>query len=100
MNQATAGIAGIRALVQELNEATGRTSQTMRRQHEAAHAIAAEVVAATQEIVQIGQATGQVALASRNTTVGRRSEGGGRDDRLARALNARVDHVIAELRVA
>ena len=106
MNQATAatveGIAGIRALVQELNEATGRTSQTMRRQHEAAHAIAAEVVAATQEIVQIGQATGQVALASRNTTGASDAvlKAAGEMTELARALNARVDHVIAELRVA
>jgi len=106
MNQATAatveGITGIRALVQELNEATRRTSQTMQRQHEAAHAIAADVLAATQEIVLIGQATSQVALASRNTAgasdavLKAASELTG----LAQALNARVDHVIGELRVA
>ncbi|CAD5257801.1 Methyl-accepting chemotaxis protein [Bosea sp. 62] len=106
MNQATVatveGITGIRALVQELNEATRRTSQTMQRQHEAAHAIAADVLAATQEIVLIGQATSQVALASRNTTgasdavLKAASELTG----LAQALNARVDHVIGELRVA
>lgn len=106
MNQATAatveGIAGIRALVQELNEATRRTSRTMQRQHEAAHAIAADVLAATQEIVLIGQATSQVALASRNTAgasdavLKAASELTG----LAQALNARVDHVIGELRVA
>ena len=106
MNQATAatveGIAGIRALVQELNEATRRTSLTMQRQHEAAHAIAAEVLATTQEIVLIGQATGQVALASRNTAgasdavLKAASELTG----LAQTLNARVDHVIGELRVA
>jgi len=106
MNQATAatveGITGIRALVQELNEATRRTSQTMQRQHEAAHAIAADVLAATQEIVLIGQATGQVALASRNTAgasdavLKAASELTG----LAQALNARVDHIIGELRVA
>jgi methyl-accepting chemotaxis protein len=106
MNQATAatveGIAGIRALVQELNEATRRTSQTMQRQHGAAHAIAAEVLAATQEIVLIGQATGQVALASRNTAGASDAvlKAAGELTELAQALNARVDHVIGELRVA
>lgn len=106
MNAATAatvqGIAGIRALVQDLNEATRRTSQTMQRQHQAAHAIAAEVLAATQDIVQIGQATGQVALASRNTTGASDAvlKAAGELTELAQALNARVDHVIGELRVA
>ena len=106
MNQATAatvdGITGIRALVQELNEATRRTSRTMQRQHEAAHAIAADVLAATQEIVLIGQATSQVALASRNTAGASDSvlKAAGELTELAQALNARVDHVIGELRVA
>jgi methyl-accepting chemotaxis protein len=106
MNQATAatveGIAGIRMLVQELNEATRRTSQTMQRQHEAAHAIAADVLAATQEIVLIGQATSQVALASRNTAGASDAvlKAAGELTELAQALNARVDHVIGELRVA
>ena len=106
MNQATAatveGIAGIRMLVQDLNEATRRTSQTMQRQHEAAHAIAADVLAATQEIVLIGQATSQVALASRNTTGASDAvlKAASELTELAQALNARVDHVISELRVA
>ncbi|WP_186419130.1 methyl-accepting chemotaxis protein [Bosea sp. CS1GBMeth4] len=106
MNRATAatveGIAGIRALIEALNEATGRTSLTMRRQHEAAHAIAAEVVAATRDIVQIGQATGQVALASRDTAGASDAvlRAAGELTGLAQTLNARVDHVIAELRVA
>jgi methyl-accepting chemotaxis protein len=106
MNQATAatveGISGIRALVQELNEATRRTSQTMQRQHEAAHAIAADVLAATQEIVLIGQATSQVALASRNTAGASDAvlKAAAELTGLAQALNARVDHVIGELRVA
>ncbi|CAN7225351.1 methyl-accepting chemotaxis protein [Bosea sp. LjRoot90] len=106
MNQATAatveGIAGIRALVQDLNEATRRTSQTMQRQHAATHAIAAEVLAATQEIVQIGQATGQVALASRNTAGASDAvlKAASELTALTQALTARVDHVIDELRVA
>ena len=96
------GITGIRALVQDLNEATRRTSQTMQRQHEAAHAIAADVLAATQEIVLIGQATSQVALASRNTAGASDAvlKAASELTELAQALNARVDHVIGELRVA
>lgn len=106
MNQATAatveGIAGIRVFVQDLNEATRRTSQTMQRQHAATHAIAAEVLAATQEIVQIGQATGQVALASRNTAGASDAvlKAASELTALTQALTARVDHVIDELRVA
>jgi methyl-accepting chemotaxis protein len=106
MNQATTatveGIAGIRAFVQDLNEATRRTSQTMQRQHAATHAIAAEVLAATQEIVLIGQATSQVALASRNTAGASDAvlKAASELTALAQALNARVDHVIGELRVA
>ncbi|RXT55225.1 hypothetical protein B6S44_11485 [Bosea sp. Tri-44] len=106
MNQATAatveGIAGIRAFVQDLNEATRRTSQTMQRQHAATHAIAAEVLAATQEIVLIGQATSQVALASRNTAGASDAvlKAASELTALTQALTARVDHVIDELRVA
>ena len=106
MNRATAatveGIAGIRAMIQDLSEATRRTTQTMQRQHEATHAIAADVVAATQEIVQIGQATGQVALASRNTTGAADAVLGaaGELTELAQSLKERVDRFISELRVA
>jgi hypothetical protein len=68
----------------------------------AAHAIAADVLAATQEIVLIGQATGQVSLASRNTAGASDAvlKAAGELTGLAQALNARVDHVIGELRVA
>jgi methyl-accepting chemotaxis protein len=106
MNQATAatvdGIAGIQTLVQELSEATRRTSETMQRQHEASHAIAADVVAATQEIVQIGQATGQVAQGSRDTAGAADAVLQAAEEltALAQALNARVDRFIGELRVA
>ena len=106
MNRATAatveGMAGIRAMVQELSEATRRTAHTMLRQHEATHAIAADVVAATQEIVQIGQATGQVALASHQTAGSAEAVLAAADELtgLAQALEGRVDRLIAELRVA
>lgn len=106
MNRATAatvdGMAGIRAMVQELSEATRRTAQTMLRQHEATHAIAADVVAATQEIVQIGQATSQVALASHHTAGSADAvlAAAGELTGLAQALEARVDRLIGELRVA
>ena len=106
MNKATAatvdGMAGIHAMVQELSEATRRTAQTMLRQHEATHAIAADVVAATREIVQIGQATGQLSLASRHTAGSADAVLAAADELtgLAQALEGRVDRLIAELRVA
>jgi methyl-accepting chemotaxis protein len=106
MNQATGAtveaIAGIRGMIASLSDAMQRTAGTMRHQHGVAHAIVADVGAATGEFSRIGDATSLVSSASQQTSDAAAAVLRASSDLagLAQALKSRVDQFILQVRAA